>query len=270
MIVQPGLPLLLQAITGAVGSVTLPHDADIRPAPARTRAEPVPPKVSVRFLRQGDVPALLQLEHAAWEPHQAARAEDLAARIAAYPQLSIGAFCNDTGRVLASLFAKPAHAPALRHAASWHACATGAEGDAAGRSSALFGISLSSVDPRAGKAIFDFFWPHALKSGWREMYLGSPVPGLRAWLERNPGQPAEAYVHARHNGLPLDPQLRYYFRKGFRRIVAVRPGYFPHAGSLDHGVILGGRIPLSSLSALWRRLPLTWLQAMRTWLFVLR
>jgi hypothetical protein len=255
---------LLQVAAGRERVATLPPAASPR---VRVAARP---RMSVRFLELADVPALIRLEHAVWEPHQAASADDISARIAAYPRLSVGAFCNDTGRALASLFAKPAHAPSLRAAASWRECATGPDGENSGRNSALFGISLSSIEPEAGKAIFGFFWPHALKSGWREMYLGSPVPGLRAWLERHPGRSAEEYAHARLNGLPRDPQLRYYFRKGFMRIVAVQPNYFPHAGSLDYGVILGGRIPLSSLSALWRRLPLTWLQAMGAWLFVLR
>lgn len=259
----------LQVITGHERMAPLPHAASPRVDSGRHRAA-APPRVSVRFLELTDVPALVRLEHAAWEPHQAASADDITARIAAYPRLSIGAFCSDTGRALASLFAKPAHAPSLRAAANWRECAAGPDVDESGRDSALFGISLSSIEPEAGKAIFGFFWPHALKSGWREMYLGSPVPGLRAWLGRHPERSAEDYARERLNGMPRDPQLRYYFRKGFKKIVAVRSNYFPHAGSLDYGVILGGRIPLSSLSALWRRLPLTWLQAMRTWLFVLR
>lgn len=259
----------LQVVNGCGRMAPLPPAASPRAESARNRAA-AQPRVSVRFLELADVPALMRLEHAAWEPHQAACADDIAARIQAYPRLSIGAFCNDTGRALASLFAKPAHAPSLRAAASWRECAAGPDVDERSRSSALFGISLSSIEPKAGKAIFGFFWPHALKSGWREMYLGSPVPGLRAWLGRHPEQSAEDYARTRLNGLPRDPQLRYYFRKGFKKIVAVRPNYFPHAGSLDYGVILGGRIPLSSLSALWRLLPLTWLQAMGTWLFVLR
>jgi hypothetical protein len=64
-------------------------------------------------------------------------------------------------------------------------------------------------------------------------------------------------VQARRQGLPLDPQLRYYHRRGFTRIVAVKPGYFPHARSLDHGVLLRGSVPLASLGPLWRSLPLT-------------
>ena len=42
----------------------------------------------------------------------------------------------------------------------------------------------------------------------------------------------------RHGGLPLDPQLRYYHRRGFKDLVAVRPDYFPHAGGTGYGVRL--------------------------------
>lgn len=226
--------------------------------------------LSVRFLQPEDLPALMALEKTVWEPHQAANAETLSARISTHPGLSIGAFCASSGRALASLFARPVHVSALRSASTWHECVTAPQVESRPRPRALFGISLSSVEPRAGQAIFDFFWPHALKSGWREMYLGSPVPGLRAWLARHPGRTIDEYVHARSNGLPRDPQLRYYHRKGFRQVVAIREGYFPHADSLDHGVIVGGRIPLSALSALWRLVPLSWLCGMRKWLFILR
>lgn len=212
----------------------------------------------------------MELEHAVWEPHQAADAADMSERISRHPQLAIGAFCTDTGRALASLFAKPAHAETIRRAGNWQECVGGGTRDTDVQASALFGISLSSISAEAAKAIFEFFWPHALKNGWREMYLGSPMPGLRNWVRANPGRPVEDYVFAKRNGLPLDPQLRYYFQKGFQRIVAVRRDYFPHGASLNYGVVLGGRIPLSALSPLWRRLPLPWLEAMKKWLFVLR
>lgn len=230
---------------------------------------PVQPAVVVRFLRQSDLPALLELEHAVWESHQAASAGDMSARISRHPQLAIGAFCPRTGRALASLFAKPAHAEAIKRAGSWQECVSGSASAKREPTSALFGISLSSSSAEAAKAIFGFFWPHALKNGWREMYLGSPVPGLRDWVRDNPGRHAEDYVFSYRNGQPRDPQLRYYYRKGFRKVITVRRDYFPHAASLNYGVILGGKIPLSALSPLWRLLPLSWLQGMKKWLFVL-
>ena len=42
----------------------------------------------------------------------------------------------------------------------------------------------------------------------------------------------------KRSGLPVDPQLRYYHLRGFKDIMGVKPGYFPHERSHDHGVIL--------------------------------
>lgn len=226
--------------------------------------------IRVRFLQHEDLAALMELEHSVWAPNQAACAADLCERISRHPQLAIGAFCSRTGRVLASLFAKPAYRKAIAQATNWQECVNSVVPIADKPASALFGISLSSLDSRAAKAVFEFFWPYALKNGWCEMFLGSPVPGLRDWVRRNLGKPVEDYIFAKRNGLPCDPQLRYYYQKGFRQIVAVRPNYFPHEASLDYGVVLGGRIPLSFLSPLWQRMSLHQLQAMKEWLFVLR
>jgi hypothetical protein len=222
-----------------------PPPPDLPPA-LETRPE-------VRFLHLSDLPALLELEHDKWDDDQAASPADLSARIIANPGLSVGAFCPRAGRILASLFLRPVVAGFWRHTASWRDCT---ELPVPVRSASLFGISLSSRDAAAVDAILQFFWPHALKGGWRHIYLGSPVPGLRDWLARHPGGCAEEYAALKRGGLPLDPQLRYYHSRGFKEIVCVKPGYFPHERSLDHGAILRGTIPLSALVPVWRALPL--------------
>ena len=81
-------------------------------------------------------------------------------------------------------------------------------------------------------------------------------------MAREQSTDVERYVRERRGSLPRDPQLRYYHRRGFREIVAVRAGYFPHADSLDYGVVLRGRIPLARLWPLWRWVPLRFLQRM--------
>ncbi|UUU36545.1 hypothetical protein JIX56_45755 [Streptomyces sp. CA-210063] len=222
--------------------------------------------VEVRFLRQSDVEALIRLEQAKWEQDQAAGRAELAARIQAYPRLSIGAFEPAGGAALASLFMKPITTAQLRSAVTWADCAR-VETPAAKVTGSLFGISLSSVDADAVTAMFEFFWPHALKHGWRDIYLGSPMPGLRTWKRANPDTPADVYMRERRHNLPRDPQLRYYHGKGFKEIVSCRPGYFPHAASLDHGAVLRGHIPLSAGAPLWRFVPLSWLKQMRRLLF---
>ncbi|MFL6697539.1 MAG: hypothetical protein ACJ8GJ_10265 [Vitreoscilla sp.] len=208
----------------------------------------------VRALDLKDLPALMDLEREKWTQEQAASERQLRRRIAAHADLGLGAFCPWTGRLLASLFMRPVAADFWQHADTWAHCL---EQPQPIRSAALFGVSLSSRDVAAVDAILRFFWPRALKGGWRHIYLGSPVPGLRQWLQRHPQGCADKYARMQRSGLPLDPQLRYYHLRGFKEIVCVKPGYFPHERSQDHGVILRGTIPLSTLVPIWRALPLT-------------
>lgn len=219
----------------------------------------------VRFLTVEDVASLVTLEERKWDEKQAASAEELTARIKAYPQLGVGAF-GANGEALASLFMKPITVEELRAAATWSDCAH-VRASAPSGTRSLFGISLSSIDTDAVTAIFEFFWPYALKGGWRDIYLGSPMPGLRGWQKSHPDGSADSYMREKRHGLPRDPQLRYYYRKGFREILECKPGYFPHPASLDHGAVLRGRIPLAIGAPLWRLVPLSWLQLMRKTLF---
>ena len=210
-----------------------------------------------RFLTPQDIPALLELEHEKWTTEQAATEPELWQRITAFPNLSLGSFCARSGRLMASLFLRPVPDDFARRVNSWD--------DALQlpmplRSRSLFGISLSSREPAGVDALLRFFWPISLYAGWRHIYLGSPLPGLAEWQSRHPMRRVEDYVMARRQGLPLDPQLRYYHRRGFTRIVAVKPGYFPHERSQDHGVLLRGTVPLSALAPLWRSLPLPTIQ----------
>ncbi|WP_197328991.1 hypothetical protein [Ralstonia syzygii] len=226
--------------------------------PAPVTAYPiVNQQAHARRLTHRDLSALLELEHEKWDSRQAASRVDLRARIDAHPDLAVGAFCQATGRMLASLFMKPVADNFHRHVRTWKDCV---QIPAPRRSTSLFGISLSSRSQAGVDAILRFFWPHALKRGWRHIYLGSPVPGLRDWLQSRRHAPVEAYVRARRAGLPIDPQLRYYRSRGFTKIVAVKPGYFPHERSLDYGVLLRGTVPLSTLAPLWAALPLASVQ----------
>ncbi|MFI9105435.1 hypothetical protein ACIGXA_33495 [Streptomyces fildesensis] len=220
----------------------------------------------VRFLRLGDIEALIKLEQIKWDRGQASCGAEMAARIQAYPHLSIGAFGAAGGPALASLFMKPITMGELLAAATWSDCAR-VHSDVREATRSLFGISLSSVDADAVTAIFEFFWPYALKGGWSDIYLGSPMPGLRAWKRSRPDTPVDVYVQEKRHGLPRDPQLRYYHGKGFKDIVSCKPNYFPHPASLDYGAVLRGHIPLSVGTPLWRFVPLPWLRRMRRLLF---
>ncbi|MPY63735.1 hypothetical protein [Streptomyces spongiae] len=203
---------------------------------------PTPRDIEVRLLRPDDADGLMVLEEAKWTREQAGSRESLVQRIENNPKLCVGAFSATTGKVLTSLFAKPITAEKARTALSWRECAD-AEAPHPRASRSLFGISLSSIDGDAVTAVFEFFLPHALALGYHDIYLGSPLPGLYAWKRANPEVPVGDYVYAKRNGLPLDPQLRYYHGKGFQSIVACKSDYFPHERSLDHAAVIRGDIP---------------------------
>jgi len=206
-----------------------------------------------RLLDRDDLPALMDLEREKWTVAQAAHEDELRRRIEAHPDLALGAFCPWSGRALASLFMRPVAADFWRCADTWAQCL---EQPVPLRTAALFGISLSSRDACGVDAILQLFWPRALKGGWRHIYLGSPMPGFRQWQRRHPGERPDVYAHMKRSGLPVDPQLRYYHLRGFKDIMGVKPGYFPHERSHDHGVILRGTVPLSALVPVWKALPL--------------
>lgn len=194
----------------------------------------------------------MELEHEKWNDVQAASEDQLRARIDAHPELAVGAFCTRSGRLLASLFMRPVADDFYRHVQTWDDCV---QAPLPRTSSTLFGISLTSRNGEGVAALLKFFWPLALKRGWRHIYLGSPVPGLRDWREANPNRSVDDYVHTQRRGVPLDPQLRYYRSRGFTKVVCAKSNYFPHDRSLDHGAILRGTVPLSGLAPLWSVLP---------------
>jgi len=221
-------------------------------------------RFTTRFLRTDDIPALLALEHRQWTAEQAAGAQDFRARIEAHPDLCGGAFCTRTGELLGSVFVKPTEDAEWTNPGSWEQSAKREEawnGQPAGkpprqhRTRCIFGISLTSVDPGAAMQLLAFYYLYLLKRGYREIFLGSPMPGLKRHLERHPGACVEAYARATRSGLPVDPQLRYYHGKGWREIVAVRQNYFPHEASCDYGAILKARVPFRRLAVLFRLVP---------------
>lgn len=214
-----------------------------------------------RFLQHSDIDRLLVLEHQQWTPRQAASGEQMQQRIETWPGLCLGVFCPESGAALASAFLRPIHRADVLRARAWEDCARLECGrpPQEGRRS-LFGISMTSVHPGAVRSMLQALWVQAMQQGWRDIYLGSPVPGLRRARQRNPALDVTQYVRQRRHGLPVDPQLRYYHGKGFRQIVAVRPDYFPHEDSLDYGAVLRHVMPFSELDWLLRQMPARVLQ----------
>ncbi|MES2947730.1 MAG: hypothetical protein V4858_04230 [Pseudomonadota bacterium] len=221
-------------------------------------------RYTTRDLRIGDIPALLDLERKQWTQEQQATAEDFRARIAAHPDLSGGAFCVDTGELLASVFGKPTTAVEWVNPGDWKKSAAldGKVSKSKNPSRCLFGISLTSVDAGAALQLIAFQYLYAVKCGDREVFLGSPMPGLKRHLQQKPDASVEAYARATRSGLPVDPQLRYYHGKGFCEIVAVRENYFPHEASCDYGAILRSKVPYPWLTPLFRLIPVPVLRSL--------
>jgi hypothetical protein len=148
---------------------------------------------------------------------------------------------------------RPIDPGSLERADSWVDTVHAPEPGASART--LFGISLTSVNADAADSLFRFFWPIALRAGWRDIYLGSPIPGYSRQKHCEPALRPEEYARRKRNGLPADPQLRYYWRRGFTDLVTVKPDYFPHPASLNYGALIRGQIPLSWVGRVWRRVP---------------
>jgi hypothetical protein len=215
----------------------------------------------VRHLKTTDINQLIELEKKKWEENQAASAETLIKRIKKYPKLCMGAFDKNDDSLKASLFMKPISISDIKNKYSWDEFANSADLAGDDETEMLFGTSLSSCDPAAVQAILHFFLPQAIKGGWREIYLGLPIPGFQRWLLGNATGTVEEYVRSTRRSMPLDPQLRHYYKMGFKKILAIKPNYFPHESSLNYGVFISANIPLSSVKPL-RILPLHWLQSL--------
>jgi hypothetical protein len=218
----------------------------------------------VRYLVPSDLDQLIALENKKWEESQAASKETLLKRIKKYPQLSIGAFDKNDESLKASLFMKPITKSDLQTKYSWDEFAECGDETIDEHTQMLFGTSLSSCEPSAVQAILHFFLPQAIKGGWQQIYLGLPIPGFQRWLLSHPQGSVHEYVHSTRRGLPLDPQLRHYHKMGFKKILAIKPDYFPHEGSLNNGVFISADIPLSHIKTL-RWLPAQWLQTLASW-----
>jgi hypothetical protein len=219
--------------------MTLSSGLSQKKATSDSLVDPSVDPFEVRVLVPEDIDRLMVLEKTKWTADQATTGEEMLRRIAAYPRTSIGAFSRVTGEALVSLFVKPVTAQRLAAADTWADCAQ-IELPLPRDTSLAFGISLSSVDADAVPAVLGFACSRLLESGFTHVYLGSPLPGLRAWRSAHPDTPVAEYVFATHDGIPRDPQLRYYYGKGFSSVESCKPDYFPHEESLDYGAVIRG------------------------------
>lgn len=198
--------------------------------------------IEVRNLRLSDLDQLVEMERTKWDREQAATAAEFFERIDQLPGHAAGAFAQGEDRLLASMFARPVTPETIREAKSWRECAY-APLPPRGSTDCLFGVSLTSTSSRAAEALFRTFLPQLAVSGYRNLYGGSTVPGLREWIKSHPEGSPSSYVRATNDdGTPLDRQLRYYHLNGFTTIVSVKPNYFPHPQSLDYGALIHRRL----------------------------
>jgi hypothetical protein len=194
--------------------------------------------IEIRNFRLSDLDQLVEMETVKWDHEQAATAEELFDRIDQLPAHSAGAFEAEGGRLLASMFARPVTMETIRAAENWRACAY-APLPRPDTTDCLFGVSLTSTSSSAAGALFRSFLPQLAELGYKNLYGGSTVPGLRQWIKANPDGSPLSYVHATNDdGMPLDRQLRYYYLNGFTTIISVKPHYFPHWQSLDYGAVI--------------------------------
>jgi hypothetical protein len=149
--------------------------------------------MTVRFLNTNDIPKLLTLEKKQWSGNQVPSAQTLRNRITQNPTLSIGVFCDITHQALASLFLKPTHKDDFYKKTNWQKCEE--ESTNIEKTKDLFGISLSSINPDAADLIFGFFYACCMKDGWRSVYLGSPIPGYKKFIESNNTANVDYYVN---------------------------------------------------------------------------
>ncbi len=227
-------------------------------------------KIIVRKLSLNDIDKLIILEKKKWLENQLPNKITLATRINAYPELSFGAFCSVNNDALASLFLKPTNLNIFRNSdkVTWESCSKITEESLNTTYKYLFGISLTSICPEATDKIFAYFYGYLLKENYRSVLLGSPIPGYQKALEKEANLCVYEYVNRKSPSkpkLPYDPQLRYYYKRGFHHIISIQPDYFPHENSKDYGVILEGHIPLRELGFIWRHLPQSLLQKICCW-----
>lgn len=211
----------------------------------------------VRNLTVADIPNLLELESRKWEDDQSASAEMMYSRIMAYPDLCTGAFSREDGSILASSFLKPSSRESVLTGQNWAEMAEINPSPADRDMRYLFGISLSSSDKHAVYNMYRYIVPHLVRCGYKSIFLGSPVPGLREWISKYPGKDIEKdYIFKKRNNLPVDPQLRYYHLRGFNRIVSFKKDYFPHYKAMDCGAVLECTLPFSYVYPIGQMVPL--------------
>jgi len=217
-------------------------------------------KITVRHVVPSDVPTLVELDHRVWKTkEQQADSYTFIERIKNCGDTCWAVFIGKAA--IASLYIMGVTHKQVMKSNSWDQITDkGTARSSIPYSQEWFGIGLAATqNAKKADAVEKLMTEaaiEALRLGIRYVYLGSPIPGLRKWLKKNRDKGINEYVYAKKvDNLPLDPQLRYYYKEGFRKIVQIKQNYFPHEKSLDYGVILRLENPFWRMKIAFRLLP---------------
>jgi len=110
----------------------------------------------------------------------------------------------------------------------------------------MYGINLSVHKTMSGQQLgFGLTlqaWINMILNNKKGIFIGSRMPGYRAYKRHHPGITAEEYVKLKRNGKLRDPELRMYEKDGVCP-VKVLPEYFPDPPSENYGVLLYRKNP---------------------------
>lgn len=209
----------------------------------------------IRRATLADITQLQKVEVSVWEgittTPNVFTGEQFVAQITRAPEFFFVAENKRTGEIVGYLTGLLADIPLdqLDNAVTtWAAaCENGWYSNHLPNGSCYFGASLS-VTPSAerkglGDRLVNRGMEELVRQGIAYAYLGSRLPGMRHWLEQNPGKDAQDYFELRRDdGTAYDPELRYYARD--MQVRKLLPDYFPDYESCDHGALVVWPNPL--------------------------
>lgn len=201
-------------------------------------------KARLRIATEEDVPALVALEREVWSG-AAASDSQLRQRIRNVPRGNIVALAAD-GRICGYT------SFCLLDYASYETLGHCSWDDLSGHGTAsthvrgapdVFGINLAVAGwaPRgASIQLLGEVGREGLRMRGRRAILGARMPGFHKYTGRMTAQ--EYWKAERRPGVPLDPELRFYYKFGMRPIRLVEE-YFEDPESLNWGVIVERKVP---------------------------
>jgi hypothetical protein len=203
--------------------------------------------MKIRQARFEDLDHYASLQAERWsDDNQATRAE-LESRFATYPKGMLVA--EEAGQVVGMVFAMRIAAYNYDQTPSWYEITNDGKCDTHDPNGPIiFGVDLSTsvgVGARAGDQLLVAVARLAIRENIKWCMLGGRLPGYHNYQSK---MSAAEYLRATDaNGLPLDPQVRFYTSQAGLVAVKVLPDYFEDPDSCDYGVLLRWHNPLYGL-----------------------